>query len=244
MKTKKKAEINKKDYLNKRLKMLYNIFKKSREKEGKSNTVKKPTIIADIHEKNSLVLANLHQLGAEINLLQLKVGDYLIGDTIIERKTFSDFISSMLNKRLIEQLRNMQQYSLRLLILEGKNQIINEESKLNPNAIKGMILSISLDFNIPIIQTKNEEETALYLYLLAKKQLKPNQELSFHNRIPRTKKEQKQYILEAFPGIGPKTSKKLLKELKTIKNIINSDLEKLKSIMGKKADSFSSLLED
>ena len=52
------------------------------------------------------------------------------------------------------------------------------------------------------------------------------------------KKEQMQFIIEGFPGIGPKTAKKLLKEFKTIKNILNTSQEELKEVIGKKAEIF------
>jgi ERCC4-type nuclease len=55
------------------------------------------------------------------------------------------------------------------------------------------------------------------------------------------KKEQLQYILEGFPGIGPKTAKKLLKKYKTIKKIILASQENLRKDIGKKADIFKLL---
>lgn len=222
--------------------MLYNIFgKKSKEKE---NSAKKPQIVIDIHEKNSLVPSFLTELGGELIVQPLEVGDYLIGEVIIERKTYSDFISSMLSKRLVQQLGNMQQYAKRILILEGEqNREMEKDSKLNPNAIRGMILSASLDFQIPIVKTKNEEETAIYLFLLAKRQDKPKQEYSLHSRIPKTLEEQRRYVLESFPGIGPNTAKKLLEKFKSIKNIINLPPRELEKEIGKKAEQISRLLE-
>ena len=53
-----------------------------------------------------------------------------------------------------------------------------------------------------------------------------------------------QFILEGFPGIGPKTSKKLLEEFKTIKNIINAPEEKLKKILGKKTINIKKIIEE
>jgi len=47
--------------------------------------------------------------------------------------------------------------------------------------------------------------------------------------------------LESFPGIGPKTAKRLLKEFKTIKGVINATKEELKKIIGKKAELLSEL---
>jgi len=210
----------------------HNIFSKKSERKAK---VESKRIIIDIHEKNSLILANLMELGAETEIKSLEIGDYLVGDTIIERKTMQDFISSMLNKRVLEQLKNMIQYKNRLLLIEGKNI---RDININPNAIKGMILSISLNFKIPVISTENEEETANYLFLLAKQQAKQKTEISLHSRIPKTKQEQKKYIIESFGGIGPATAEKLLKKFGTIKNIINSSKEELDKEIGKKAEIF------
>jgi len=210
----------------------HNIFSK---KPGEKAKIEAKKIIIDIHEKNSLVLANLIELGAETEIKSLEIGDYIIGDIIIERKTLRDFISSMLSRRLLEQLKNMNQYENKILILEGKNR---GETNINPNAIKGMILSISLDFKIPVISTENEKETASYLFLLAKQQAKNKTEINLHSRIPQTKEEQKKYIIESFQGIGPATAEKLLKKFGTIKSIVNSSEEELEKEIGKKAEVF------
>lgn len=224
--------------------MIHDIF--SRTKIKKKSKIQKPDIIADIHEKNSLVLAEL-QSSEQINLeiKSLKIGDYLIGDTIIERKTTNDFISSMLSKRLIEQLRNMQKYKQKILIIEGKQEnLINNETNLNPNSIRGFILSIINNYNTGIIFTKDYKDTAQYLITLAKQQLKPKTEISLHSRIPKTIKEQKQYILEAFPNIGPKTAKNLIKEFKTLSNIFNLPEEELKKILKGKTENFKKLIRE
>lgn len=215
---------------------LFNIFSN---KKSKSSNKVKPQIIVDTREKNSLVLANLTN-ETEIELKQLEIGDYLIGNTIIERKTFSDFISSMISKRLLEQLIQMQKYKTRLLILEGKDfeKLDEMQSKLNPNSIRGMLLSIAIEFNTGIIFTKDSSETAKYLILLAKRQLKNPQESSFHSKKPDSKKQKLEYILESFPNIGPKNARVLLKKFKTLKNIINASQEELEEQIGKKAEAF------
>ena len=53
-------------------------------------------IIIDNREKNSLVIANLLEKKAKIRIEQLEIADYLIDNIAIERKTYSDFISSIL----------------------------------------------------------------------------------------------------------------------------------------------------
>ena len=216
---------------------LFNIFSKKIQKEKK-----KPKIIIDYREKNSLVPSVLIALGAEIELKELKVADYLVKDVAIERKTVFDFISSMKNKRLINQLEELQQYKNKLLIIEGldEQELYTDSDEgigMHPNAIRGFLLSVLLKYRVPIIFTKNYEDTAKFILILSKKKEK---EMSLNvTKKSLNKKEMKQFIIEGFPGIGPKTAKKLLKKFKTIKNIINTPREELKETIGKKAESFN-----
>ncbi len=223
--------------------MLHNIFEKITKRKSKKEKIK-PKIIADIHEKDSMILAELKE-NKDINLIidSLKIGDYLIGKTIIERKTTQDFISSMLSKRLIEQLNQMNSYKQKMLIIEGNQEdFMNQDSKLNPNAIRGFILSIISNYNTNVIFTINHKDTSSYLITLAKQQIKPKTESSMHTRIPKTLNEQKQYILESFPNIGPKRAKKLLKQFNTLNNVFNATQEDLKDILKSNSSTFRNLL--
>lgn len=221
----------------------YEIFSKKIEKEANlENTVPnnriKPKVIIDIHEKNSLIPSELQHLGCETEFINLGVGDYIINNIIIERKTVGDFISSMINKRIIKQLQNMQQIEDKLLIIEGidEQELYSKDSKINENAIRGFILSILFNYKIPVILTKDYNDTVKFLLVLAKKQPKENS-LNAKKRAADIN-EQIQYILEGFPGIGPKNAKKLLKEFHTIKEIINASQENLQKCIGKKAEIF------
>ncbi len=199
-------------------------------------------ILIDNHEKNSLVASELVSLGVEIEFQDLKVADYIIGETAIERKTVSDFISSMINKRLMRQLEEIKQYPKQLLLIEGiKEQELYTDSEkeggIHANAIRGFLLSILLDFQVPIIFTKDYQDTAKFLSILSRKQQKNNISIRAKKKSLNPK-EQMQYILEGFPGIGPSAAKKLLEKYKSIKNIINTPVEDLKKQIGKKAGIF------
>jgi len=214
-----------------------NIFSKKKIKRRE-----KPKIIADIREKNSLVISQLHEFGVEVEMKHLPVADFIVKDVAIERKTVSDFLGSMINKRLSRQLIEIKQYKNCLLIIEGTEEyeLYNDRKEgISGNAIRGFLLSILLEYKVPLIFTKDYEDTATFLLLLAKKQ-KIETGIRASKKIL-NKKEQLQYILEGFPGIGPKTAKKLLKKYKTIKNIINIPVEELKKEIGKKAEIFNLL---
>ena len=220
--------------------MFYNIFKKLSWKKTKII----PLIIADIHEKNSLILSELHKsTHVRLEIRSLKIADYIIGEIALERKTISDLISSMINKRLIQQLMQMKKYKKSILIIEGDLEEIYQENDNISKALRGFILSIIINYNTSIIFAKDYEDTAKYLITLSKQQLKPKTPVSFHSRIPKSLKEQKQYILESFPNIGPKKAEKLLKKFKTIKNVVNSSEEELSEILKSQADNFKRITD-
>lgn len=216
------------------MKEIFNIFSKKKTKEKE-----KPKIIVDYREKNSLIISELVSLGLDVEVRDLKVADYLVNGTAIERKTVSDFINSMKNRRLIRQLEELRQYESRLLIVEGiEEQELYTDSEervgMHPNSIRGFLLSILLNYQVPVIFTKNYEDTAKFISVLSRK--KPRESPLNATKKFRNKKEQAQYILEGFPSIGPKTARKLLKKFRTIKNVINAAEEELKKEIGKKAE--------
>lgn len=249
---------------------LHDIFT-TRKKKTQTPKFALPKITIDHREKNSLVPARLIKLGFETEFKELKIGDYIVRDVIIERKTISDFLSSMCNKRLLNQIEELKQFENKLLIIEGieeqdlysgrnkinvdipqdlfcmqkekkKNKFQNKNpSKMNPNSVRGFLLSIALRHKIPILFTKNPRDTAEFISLIAKKQ---QREMSInHTKKARNKKEQMQFILECFPGIGPKNARKLLKKFSTLQNIFSAPQDELQKVIGKKAEIFM-LLEE
>jgi len=226
------------------MKTIFNIFSK---KTLSAKTLVKPKVLIDSREKNSLISSELVSLGIDVEFQTLKVGDYIVKGVVVERKTVSDFISSMISRRLLRQLEEMQQYQDKLLIVEGidEQELYTDSENLvgmHPNSIRGFLLSILLNHKVPIIFTKNYEDTARFLSVLAKRKSK---ELPLNvGKKTLNKKERMQFIIESFPGIGPKTSKKLLKEFKTIQNIINASEEELKKILGKRAKIVRKIIEE
>ena len=199
----------------------------------------KTPIIVDTREKNSNILANLHQQKANLKTQKLEIGDYHIGEIIIERKTKTDLINSLKTNHLHNQLKQLKQYKKPLIILENTET----HSQIHPNVINGIIISITLHHNIPIIYTDSEKHTSQILIQIAKGQQKQTQ--LNKTKIPETPKEQKQYILESFPGIGPTASKKLLEKFSSLKKIFNSEKDQIETLLPTKTiDSFYNLLNN
>ena len=111
-----------------------------------------------------------------------------------------------------------------------------------------MRLSIATEFKIPIIYTENEKDTANFLILVAKRYEKSKTQNTIRQtKTLKTPEEQKQFILEGFPGIGPVVAKTLLKKYKTLNNIFKTTKEELKEIEKfdkNKIEKFLSLLRN
>ncbi len=194
---------------------------------------KKTTIFADHREKGNYVVKEFLNLGIAVDLQQLEVGDYLLSSRCaVEYKTVPDFVTSLIDGRLLQQAKELKkQYSRPLYIIEGTEDMYSIRN-IHPNAIRGMLAALTVDFGIPVLQTKTSKETAALLASIAKREQEfENRSFSLHgDRKPVSIKDQQEYIITAFPSLGPSVAKPLLKEFKTIKNFVNATEEELKKV--------------
>ncbi len=215
---------------------LLNIFSKRKVEK------KKERVVVDHREKNSLVVSCLMGMGYEIEFRQLAVGDYEVGGVVIERKTVSDFKSSIVNKRIVSQLLELKQYRKSFLIVEG---IVEEDvysGQIHENAFRGFMLSVLLEFGVGVIYTHDAEDTAKYIDVLVRRREKG--EIGIRaSKILLSKKEQQQFILEGFPNVGAVKAKALLKKFGSLKGVFNASLEELNEMLGVRAEEFRKLLE-
>ncbi|MHC1627162.1 MAG: DEAD/DEAH box helicase [Methanoculleaceae archaeon] len=193
-----------------------------------------PEIRADDREGASRVVETLHRLGIRVTLCRLEHGDYSIGDRIlVERKTVSDFLDTLINRNLLRQMRDLGGAAPRpILILEGDEDIYSGRN-LHPNAIRGTLAAIAADFGISIIPTRDADDTAQMLAILAKREEGGREERTPHVRKSyRSLKESQEYILSAFPGVGPANARRLLAHFGSIRAVITASPEELKAVKG------------
>lgn len=205
--------------------------------QNKPAVSKQYKVSVDYREKGSLVMKELLKQGINIDLQQLDVGDFALSkDLVIEYKTVKDFVDSIIDKRIIEQARNLSNIRKPVIIVEGE-QNIYEQRRIHPNAIRGMIATLTLNFNISIITTKDYLDTTNYIKLLAEREYDPEStRWTPHSAKPTTDKELQEYLVASLPGIGSRLAPFLLEEFKTIQNIVNANEEDLKNVdlIGKK----------
>lgn len=192
-----------------------------------------PVVFADTREGNSKVIRHLSEMEIDVKVQAMAVGDYQVSDeVVIERKTAKDFVDSIVDKRLFKQARSlMEEFKRPLIILEG-DDLYN--GMINPNAIRGSIASIALDFGISIIPTRNAQDTAAMIKRIAiREQSGEKTPIQIRtDKKPVNLWEQQLFIIESLPNIGPVNAKNLLEHFGTVANIINASESQLKEVEG------------
>lgn len=192
-----------------------------------------PVVFADTREGNSKVIRHLSEIEIDVKVQAMAVGDYQVSDeVVIERKTAKDFVDSIVDKRLFKQARSlMEEFKRPLIILEG-DDLYN--GMINPNAIRGSIASIALDFGISIIPTRNAQDTAAMIKRIAiREQSGEKTPIQIRtDKKPVNLWEQQLFIIESLPNIGPVNAKNLLEHFGTVANIINASESQLQEVEG------------
>lgn len=207
--------------------------KKVRVLDRKVETSNKPVVYADSREGNSKVIRHLTEMEMDVKVRPMAVGDYQVSDDVaIERKTAKDFVDSIMDKRLFKQATELrEEFKNPLIILEGDDFY---NGFINPNAVRGSIASIALDFGISIIPTRNAQDTAAMIKRIAIREQtgdKPHIQTRTDKK-PVNMWEQQLFIVESLPNIGPVNAKKLLEHFGTVSKIINASENELMEVEG------------
>jgi len=150
---------------------------------------------------------------------QLDIADIVISSEVaIERKEGFDFVSSIMDNRLFEQLLRLKDtYEYPILILEGLNNDVFDNTGMKISSIYGALSFISYKLGISVIPTRNIEDTAIVVERIAfREQVKDNMPI-FSRRAPKqmSKKERRSFIIEGLVDIGAKKANALIEKFKT-----------------------------
>jgi Fanconi anemia group M protein len=194
------------------------------------------TVFVDHREEASNVSRHLAELGSRVLVKQLKVGDYIASDRIgIERKQVKDFLASLMDQRLFKQIEGLSQsFESPLLIIEGSPELLYLERNIHPNAIRGALASITLDFKVPILYTQNPKESAAQIYWIAyREQVKKGRPLQIRaSRKCVTENQLQEYVVSGLPKVNSKLSKRLLEKFGSVRKIFSAKPEKLMKVDG------------
>ena len=165
---------------------------------------------------------------------RLEIGDYIIDDMIIERKSSGDFVSSIIDGRLFRQLNNMQDLEFKsVLAIIGNIWRPFADSRINYGSqmIFGVFKNIIKDFNTSIIQFDMENDFITFLKKCDEEN-KDKKQLCLPHRKGKTLQEQKIFALSNIEGVSIKKAELLLNNFKSIKGISDANKKELLNLDG------------
>ena len=197
------------------------------QKEAEEQGKMPAKIFVDSREREMAKL--LESLGIEVTVKNLEVGDYVVSDRVaIERKTAQDFVASIIDpeRNLFRQIADLARtYDRPVLILEGRDLYTTQ---MNAGSIRGAMISVAVDYGVPIIPTDNKNETVAVIALLARREMREGREPKVHgHKTARTLKEQQEYLISAISSVGPTVAKNLLKHFGSVEKIMTASSEQL-----------------
>jgi len=194
-------------------------------------------------ELAELVQKRAEMLHVPFEMKWLEIGDYIIQSepsVCFEAKSISDFLGSVRNKRLFNQMDNMvDAYDTNIVIIHGHlEEAVGYVDTLNirwRNKLKGMICgaiaSINLHTNIKCIWVPSVDEAAHIIMASCTQVKKP---LILTKQLPKKTRsdDARVDVLCGIDGISAAKAKKLLAEFGSIYEIGASSPEELTVIKG------------
>ena len=168
-------------------------------------------IIIDERERKSGIPKLLKAIGVNVEIKTLPIGDYIVShETVVERKSIHDLISSIFDGRLFDQCNRLKEhFQFPIILLEGNVDEIESITE-NPLVFYGALSTIAIDYKIPIIPTPNASHTAKLLVSLSSR--KESVKGPLLKKIKKSNDIQKQQlaVLSRLPGVGEKTAIRML----------------------------------
>ncbi|WP_049998009.1 DEAD/DEAH box helicase [Halococcus sediminicola] len=194
-------------------------------------------IVVDQRELDSSIARDLStRENCETRLETLAVGDYVLSDrVVVERKSVSDFLDTLTggDRSIFEQVGDAaRHYARPVVLIEGDD--LYGERNVHPNAIRGALASLAVDFGASVLRTTDESDTADLLHVIAgREQEMADREVSVHGeKGAKTLDEQQEYVVSAIADIGPVTARALLEAFGSVEGVMIANEEDLREVSG------------
>ena len=197
-------------------------------------------VLVDIREKRSKVPELLQRLKVPIEFTELEVGDYIVGDIAIERKTINDYLDSLASGRLHTQLYHLSRnYKRSYLVIIGYVSEALMFRKFSRKAYISSLVGASLKRApdgeqgiVDVVVLENDYDFAYFVYFLWDKLQHPEPRLPRHGKKGLTGDDELVYVLSSIQGVGEKKAEALLRRFKTLRNVFNAPIHKLMEVEG------------
>ena len=191
-------------------------------------------IRADMRETRSGVTQHLQKSeSVHVQFEDLAVGDFILSDEVcVERKEATDFVLSIMDKRIFGQVAQMKANYLRpVVILEG--DVFSTRSAISPESLMGALSWMSVIEGISTIYSRSARETASFIETMTRHaQQGLGYEIPLRGGKPKDLKVLSQFAVEGLPSCGPTTAKKLLEHFGSVQGVFMASTEQLREVKG------------
>lgn len=194
-------------------------------------------VVIDQRELDSSIAKDLSTRDGLVTRLEtLAVGDYVLSDRVaVERKSAADFVDSMLDadRSMFEQVGELSRaYARPVLVVEGTN--LYGQRDIEPNAIRGALASLAVDFGVSVLRTEGETDTTELLATIARREQETrDREVSVHGeKTTKTRAEQQEYVVSSIADIGPVTARGLLEHFGSVEAVMTAREDDLLDVEG------------
>jgi len=177
-------------------------------------------VVVDSREASTAkhVVDELKGLGVRVRVEFLEVGDYVVSrDVAVERKTVSDFVSTLTKRNLFEQLDRLRSsFSKPIMILEGDVSSIPMMSSISMNAILGALASIARR-GVSVLPSPSPSATARLIASLARQERRTDQQVKVRVKPPKRDdvSEEQIFFMCGLPMIGRERAEAILRVYRT-----------------------------
>jgi ERCC4-type nuclease len=198
-------------------------------------------IVISARLRDNPVTRSLDELGTSISFISLRRGEFVLAGRIgVRYLTRASFIQGLKDRSIYRDLAEMKrQYAEPVMIVEGEP---GRESDRDAADLQNAQIYVSVDNRIPILTTRNEEETAHLLFLMAARfgsnanetvaALSADETNAPAAEAPTEPIDPVRRILLSLPDVTPVLAETLLEHFGSLAALFAANLKQLKTVEG------------
>ncbi len=150
----------------------------------------------------------------------------------VERRTGGNFLRGIMDKTLFTSAIYLREhFPVPVLIVEGT--VSYEYTAFDPQAVRGALCAMMLQYGMNVLSTADVEETAALIAMMARQEQLGIPDISL---IPKRKAadlgDVQRRVVEMLPGCGMVLARDLLQRFGSVRRIVNASEDELRGVRG------------
>ena len=195
-----------------------------------------PEVAVRVTKPRSAVARKLAALGVTVQPVRDDLGNvdrfFISKRLVIERRSAGAFLNGIMDKTLFsEALFLRERFRVPVLIIEGR--IPYDYSAFDPQAVRGALSSMMIEYALSVLRTDDADETAALIALMARHEQHGIPEISLiPKRTAKSLADMQRRVAEMLPGCGRVMARDLLQHFGSVQRIADANTNELREVRG------------